>query len=208
MQPGNDLRYPRGAAGKLEHRDVIGVDVPLDPLDDAACGGGRNGTAEILDPWVRGVGTEHQHLAQRGVVTGLLVREAHEVERRSGVDQVRHRPGSTTDLADFVGPVGGQRAHRYQAGFEHAVPGQHAFEAVGDLEQHRITGNQAEFGQACGELVAARIELGESHPPLGSDNGIVVRVGRSDLVEFLGDGAGAPQSGRPVAGNVFRGVRH
>ena len=205
VQPRDHLGHARGAAGELEHRDVVGVDGVLDLRDRPPRGLRVDVGAECVESDTSSVLVEDEDVAEGGVALSLLDGETDEVETpRAGLDQVRHRPDPSADLPDLVTAMRGERAHRYQAGLEHPVPRRDGVQPVGDLEQHRVAGDQAQPAQTGGDRVGALIELAVADATVERDDRGTVGVQPGDDVQLLGNGPVAPQ---PLGAVAARGVR-
>ena len=131
VQARDQLRHPRGAAGELEDRDVVGVDPALDRLDASTGLGGVD---------VGGAGRSPRTRTWRivGCSRRLLVGELDEVDApRARLHEVRPRADRPADVRDLVAAVRGEGRDRHQPGLEQRVPGHDGLEPVRDLDDAR-----------------------------------------------------------------------
>ena len=157
-----------------------------------ASAGSRSALGEVV---------EDEDVAHRRVVAGLLVGERDEVDASgAGLDEVRARSDRPADVGDLVAAVGGEGRDRDEPGLEQRVPGDDGVEPVGDLDDDRVAGVQAEVGEPDGDPIGAGVELGVGEPALRGDDGVAVRVAGGGRVELVGDRPGAPEPGVAVGG--------
>src|SRR6202011_3183596 len=106
------------------------------------------------------------------VAACVVIGEGHEIEAgKVAVDEVGERRGQLGDLSDLVGAVHGEGADRYQPGLDHPVPGHRDLEPVGDLQQHGVTGLEAEVEQPSCDLIGAAVELAVGESSVGGGDG-------------------------------------